>query len=474
MKNDINFLRFLAVHSSVLPFNGSMADAQMREWPANVVLDHVRDFVAESRRDHRSEISLYVHIPFCQDPCSFCHCARIKLLSQQQLERYLNLLVQEADTWAEPFQGMPFQSLSFGGGTPSILSESQIYNIFSQIHKRFRFLPKAQINFEATPATLTASKVRVLKQAGVTRLTLGIQSMDPIVLQGTGRVQTWAQIDSCVRAIRKNKIPILNIDLMAGLPGQTAVSFLRDLKRILKWQPDILHINPFGSVESVQAYSKHRDISYREMALTRISMIKEARNILLKEGYFTDNGNSYSRVKFAESAQEVSITQKSGSILGLGSSARSRLSGRAIWQAMYGAGAIEKINYRGVVSDGQSRMAEYLIYNLLRADGVSKEVFFSLFGIQLEDVFKCELSILMASKIIVWKRGRFIYNGDWSGLSLFEYFVHTKRFYGERLLMCLRKTFEGAYHPDKDYSYHSEGLPAKIMDDSFTALLSQM
>ncbi|MGQ9559378.1 MAG: radical SAM family heme chaperone HemW [Candidatus Oleimicrobiaceae bacterium] len=188
---------------------------------------------------------LYIHVPFCLRKCFYCDFYSIPY-SPARAVRFLAALTQEISIRAQnpPFARRRFSSLYFGGGTPSLLTTKQLATMLSAVDSAFGFVPGAEISLEANPATLSLAQLRELRAAGISRLSLGVQSLQEAELHTLGRLHTGGQARQMFRAARKAGFDNLNIDLIYAVPGQTIASWEATLREVLVWRPE--HISVYA------------------------------------------------------------------------------------------------------------------------------------------------------------------------------------------------------------------------------------
>jgi len=187
--------------------------------------------------------ALYLHIPFCHSICPFCAFA-VHGNRERLHERFVERLLADldlADPWPAPGD---IQSIYVGGGTPSTLAPARIETVLRRIADRFSPALGVEIAFEVNPEDATGAYLAALRGLGITRISLGVQSLDDATLRALGRGHTAAQaaqaFDAAVRAGFDN----VNVDLMFGAPGMEVLPFREDVRRLLAWQP--AHISLYG------------------------------------------------------------------------------------------------------------------------------------------------------------------------------------------------------------------------------------
>jgi oxygen-independent coproporphyrinogen-3 oxidase len=179
---------------------------------------------------------LYVHIPFCKSKCPYCDFYSIT--STDQIEDFLAALDAEARLYREQFPA--FDSLFLGGGTPSWLGETQIAGLMKNLRRHFAFASDSEITLEANPDDITAEKLRLFRDLGINRLSLGVQSFDEGELRVLGRRHTARQTLAAIDLIRAAGFANLGLDLMYGLPGQSLEAWLQTLETALSFNPEHL------------------------------------------------------------------------------------------------------------------------------------------------------------------------------------------------------------------------------------------
>ncbi len=174
------------------------------------------------RLEPASTLSLYVHVPFCRTLCWYCGCHTSVPNGGDRVERYVELLMREIDLVAGRLgDGRPAVNLHFGGGTPTILAADRFLALMRRLHDRFGFRTGAEIAVEIDPRGLDAARIDALAEAGVTRVSLGVQDIDPEVQRAINRIQPFRTVARAVTGLRRAGIAAINADLMYGLPKQT-------------------------------------------------------------------------------------------------------------------------------------------------------------------------------------------------------------------------------------------------------------
>ncbi len=188
--------------------------------------------------------SLYLHIPFCERKCFYCDFYSIE--DRSATDRFLTALHREIDLRGEEGKGMTFDTVFFGGGTPSLLTPVQIGVILERLHSGFSIGGDAEITVEANPGTVDAGKLRGYRSLGINRVSIGIQSFDDEELRFLTRIHDSSQAIRCVEDAQKAGFRNFSIDLIYALPGQSVKQWLRTLGRAMQLEPP--HISAYGLI----------------------------------------------------------------------------------------------------------------------------------------------------------------------------------------------------------------------------------
>ncbi|MDH5493027.1 MAG: radical SAM protein, partial [Myxococcales bacterium] len=193
--------------------------------------------------------TVYVNIPFCARVCTYCLLSSARVPARDVVERYVDALVQEIELFEPNVRSLRFGSLHVGGGTPTLLNEAQLDRLFTAL-TRLPFAEHARFGVEAHPSTSSRERLEVLARHGVHRLSFGVESWTPEVLRNVNRQdQTAARVRDAVRTARELGFSI-NIDLLAGLPGETLESWERSVRQTLELEPDSCSVNRFFAENS--------------------------------------------------------------------------------------------------------------------------------------------------------------------------------------------------------------------------------
>lgn len=182
-------------------------------------------------------LSLYIHIPWCVKKCPYCDFNSHEAKQTMPEEAYVERLIEDLKNFLPLVSGRKLISIFFGGGTPSLFAPHSIEKILNDVNKLVSFSSNIEISLEANPGTVDEQRFADFRKAGVNRLSLGVQSLQPDKLKTLGRIHNREQALSAIHSIRKAGFDNFNVDLMHGLPGQTIEEALSDLQDVLQFEP---------------------------------------------------------------------------------------------------------------------------------------------------------------------------------------------------------------------------------------------
>jgi oxygen-independent coproporphyrinogen III oxidase len=247
-------------------------------------------------------LGLYLHIPFCRKRCHFCYFRVYVNKSAREVEQYLDVLAREWELYqqAPAIAGRPLDFVYFGGGTPSFLSTSQLQGLVSRLTAVTPWTSAEEITFECEPGTLSDAKLEAIRRMGVTRLSLGVENFDDRILELNGRAHRSPEIDRVYSAARALDFPQINIDLIAGMLGESDANWQRCIRRTLDLEPDSITIYqmelPYNTTISgdLLAGSQQFKEPVADWA-TKRRWVREAFEALEAAGYHI--GSAYTAVK---------------------------------------------------------------------------------------------------------------------------------------------------------------------------------
>src|SRR3954471_19201827 len=247
-------------------------------------------------------LGLYLHIPFCRKRCHFCYFRVYTDKNAQEIGQYLDVLAREWEMYARQpaIAGRPLNFVYFGGGTPSFLSTQQLQGLVDRLTAVTPWNQAEEITFECEPGTLTEHKLRAIRKMGVTRLSLGVENFDDRILEINGRAHRSPEISRAYTYARSLGFPQINIDLIAGMLGETDDNWRACIDRTLALDPDSVTIYqmelPYNTTISSDILKGTGQFSEPVANwATKRRWVDEAFAALEREGYHI--GSAYTAVK---------------------------------------------------------------------------------------------------------------------------------------------------------------------------------
>jgi oxygen-independent coproporphyrinogen-3 oxidase len=239
-------------------------------------------------------LGLYLHIPFCRKRCKFCYFKVFTDNKASDIDRYMAALSHEIEIVSKQpvIGGRPFRFVYFGGGTPSYLSVKQLNRLTDWLHQSIRWDEAEEVTFECEPGTLSQPKVQAIRDLGVTRLSLGIENFDDTVLAENGRAHLSGEVYKAWEWIQDVGFPIVNVDLISGMVGETEQNWQENIRRVLELKPDAVTIYqmelPFNTVYSSDVLGDKIEMPVADWP-TKRRWVSEAFDALAAAGYATSS-----------------------------------------------------------------------------------------------------------------------------------------------------------------------------------------
>ncbi len=267
-------------------------------------------------------LSLYVHIPWCVKKCPYCDFNSHEKNASFDEEKYVQALLIDMDNEYENQQNRTLKSIFFGGGTPSLFSANSVHQIIEHAQKLFKF-SDIEITLEANPGTFEQEKFNDFQQAGVNRLSIGIQSFNPTHLKSLGRIHDDHQALSAIDTARKAGFDNINLDLMFGLPQQTVEQALEDV--ITACNFGVPHISHYQlTIEENTYFHKHTPVLPESDLIWE--MQAQCQNILSDNKYQQYEISAYANTEYNSPSQHNLNYWNFGDYIGIGAGAHGKLS----------------------------------------------------------------------------------------------------------------------------------------------------
>ena len=337
---------------------------------------------------------IYVHIPYCVKKCAYCDF--VSFPDDGSIGQYCDALIREIQLTAQAnLCQLSFDTVYFGGGTPSLLSGEQVGRIMGALRENFPILPEAEISMECNPGTTTATNLRAYRAAGVNRLSIGLQSSCDQLLEIIGRIHRYLQFADTVRQARDAGFDNLNVDVMHGLPGQTQKQYLDTLKSVCDL--DVQHVSSYSLIlnEDTPLFLR---VKWGEVGLPDVDFVADMQDAGME--YLESRG--YCRYEISNFCKPGCQCRhnlnywNNGEYLGLGVAAHSAL--RMHEWTRYSNVENRKEYFRLI---GRNRrpvreiirlypadeMFETVMLGLRQVQGVNRKAFVERFGVDMADAY---------------------------------------------------------------------------------------
>ena len=343
----------------------------------------------------KRKLELYIHIPFCERKCRYCDFLSAPA-DETTRRAYVNQLIEEIRAQATVYPDYQISTVFLGGGTPSCLSGQQILNILSAVYESFAVDSDAEITIECNPGTLDAGKLEYFREAGINRVSLGLQSADNEELQLLGRIHTYEDFLQSFQLLREAGFRNINVDLMSAIPHQSVEGWRNTLRKVLMLKPE--HISAYSLIlePGTPFYDEYStkegqeelpdEDSEREMyALTKA--------LLSQHGYHRYEISNYARPGF-ECRHNIGYWT-GAEYLGVGLGASSMMVNHRFHSETDLQKYLEVRMHEDLTPLFQDvealsledRMEEFMYLGLRMTEGVSGSDFMHTFGFNMFDVF---------------------------------------------------------------------------------------
>jgi oxygen-independent coproporphyrinogen-3 oxidase len=367
-------------------------------WTADAVARDARPALASATvRD--VPLGLYLHIPFCRKRCHFCYFRVYTNKNAQQVEEYLGLIAREWELMREQpaVAGRALDFVYFGGGTPSFLSTKQLQGLVARLTSTTPWTRAEEITFECEPGTLTEAKLKVIRDLGVTRLSLGVENFGDRLLELNGRAHRSGEIVRAYAYARSLGFPQINIDLIAGMLGETEENWQSCIEQTLALGPDSVTIYqmelPFNTTISADLITGAGQFEERVAPWdTRRRWVREAFEALEGGGYTI--GSAYTAVKDPARTKFVYRDRlwQGADLTGLGVASFGHVNGVHLqnvdtWEAYADAiGRDELPLGRAYRPTAEERLIRELVLQLKKG-AIRPDYFAEKFGVNIRDRF---------------------------------------------------------------------------------------
>lgn len=339
-----------------------------------------------------SSLSLYLHVPFCNQMCYYCGCNTKISRQYDPIARYADLLVKEVVHIGNILQKkQKVEHIHFGGGSPTILSIDDFNDVMDRLKNSFSFSPDIEIAMEIDPRGVTEEKIKAYAKTGMNRVSLGVQDFDEKVLASVNREQPYHLTFDAVHLFRENGINKINFDLLYGLPYQTLETMRRTVEQALALNPDRISLFGYAHVPWVKKHMQLMPENELPDNSLRYDLFHTARQILLSNGYVAVGIDHFAKENdpLVQAQKDGTLHRNfqgytvddAGALIGLGASSIGK------FPQGYAQNAVQMPQYRERIEAG--KLPTYKSYTLTDEDRLRADVIE-----QLMCYFKVDLSVL--------------------------------------------------------------------------------
>jgi oxygen-independent coproporphyrinogen-3 oxidase len=235
--------------------------------------------------DEHTELSLYLHVPYCREMCHYCACNTFAVARDSVLADYAQRLRREIDLAAQATSARRVREIHWGGGTPNTLSPREFERLVLRLDHWFGLDEVREHSIEVDPRVLTQQQAEMLGKLGINRASLGVQDLNAHVQRAMGRVQPLETVRAAVDVLRRNGVSKLNFDLMYGLPRQSVEDVRQTVRQAAELQPERIAVFGYAHVPWFKARQRRIAAADLPDTVTRILQAEAARDELLYAGY---------------------------------------------------------------------------------------------------------------------------------------------------------------------------------------------
>lgn len=355
------------------------------------------------------EISLYIHIPFCEQKCFYCDFPSYSGKNKFK-EAYITSLSSELIKLHNSLGSYNIETIFIGGGTPSILSEKELESLLKVINK-LNLSNTIEFSIECNPGSLTGEKLEVMKRLGINRISLGLQAVQDGLLQALGRIHNFKLFKENFILARKYGFDNINVDLMFGLPNQTLEDWSKTLLDIIELEPE--HISAYSLIveEGTVFYNLYENnkLQLPSEDIER-SMYETTLDILKEKGYHQYEISNFSKLN--KECRHNLVYWDMKEWIGVGSSSSSFIDGKKIKNIDSVEEYIKRIEnnkepYDEFIKNSKNdTMEEFMFMGLRKISGIREEDFNKRFSKDIDDVYKNVIKKYINEGLLIRDKGR--------------------------------------------------------------------
>ncbi|MEN7550536.1 STM4012 family radical SAM protein [Rapidithrix thailandica] len=271
------------------------------------------------KEEAKNQLFMYVHVPFCEMRCGFCNLFTVANPKEGLYNPFLKQFAQQAETVSTSLGDAKFSRVAIGGGTPTFLSLPELESLFQIMKDQFGIIPAELPTFiEASPKTIDEDKLAFLKETGISRISMGIQSFIEEETKTLGRPQNPKDLEEALRRLKKFNFPITNLDLIYGAGNQTPESWMYSIEKLVDYAPEEVFLYPLY-IRPLTGLWKKNSQAWDDF---RIKLYRAGRDYLLTHGYEQVSMRQFRKTGSPKFTEPAYSPQEDG-MVGLGIGARS-------------------------------------------------------------------------------------------------------------------------------------------------------
>ncbi len=353
----------------------------------------------------KKALSIYIHIPFCKSKCSYCDFNSYAGM-EELIPAYFNALKRDLAQYEDDFDKYIIKTVFFGGGTPSIVDADLIYDYLMNLRSSFEFDNEAEISIECNPGTLQRQSLSIYKEAGINRISLGLQCWQNELLKKLGRIHTAEDFERTLTNVKNAGFTNFNADLIFGIPGQTMEEWKETLEKVVSLEVPHLSCYSLSIEEGTQFGEMHKrgELPEQDDEIDR-DMYHYTVNMLRDKGYKHYEISNFAKPRFE--CRHNLVYWRCGRYIGLGAGAHSYFNysrynnkeGIKEYIETLDAGSSPAENFEAI--DIGEQRAEYMIVGLRTEEGIDMKDFKDRFGTDVMTVYGTEINKLIERGLLV-------------------------------------------------------------------------
>jgi len=349
------------------------------------------------------DLAVYVHIPFCVKKCNYCDFLSFSASKELQ-KSYIECLLSEIKQAASDCEDYIIRSVFLGGGTPSLPDAVCIMKIMDKLHEFYKFADDAEITMEMNPGTVNEDKIRIYKESGINRISIGMQSSKDDELKVLGRIHNNETFLECYKKVREAGFNNVNIDVLSALPGQSFESYMETLKQVVELNPE--HISAYSLIieEGTPFFDLYGDVDIKAKVPLPTEEVERAmyhatKSFLLDNGYKRYEISNYAKYRDKDYSCRHNKAYWTGvDYIGFGIGASSMMNHvrwsniREIDRYIDILKLSDDLSYKNIRTeidelDIRARMEEFMFLGLRLTEGISLQEFENEFETDIRKIY---------------------------------------------------------------------------------------